>query len=140
MVHAIEQREFLRQRPDPSRFAFAVLNPGSHVSLSDNRNPHLAWSDISQSKEAVRSDLSRLRRADPTDDVNHWRRQSPATSIKRAVRHRSKRRVSISFTGCGWTFRQPLEKFQLVVTVMIWRVFRLESHHVRHLRTTCCSQ
>ncbi|MDR1848745.1 MAG: YbhB/YbcL family Raf kinase inhibitor-like protein [Zoogloeaceae bacterium] len=29
----------------PGEFAFAVPDPKSHVALSSNRNPHLAWSD-----------------------------------------------------------------------------------------------
>lgn len=28
----------------PGEFAFAVIDPVNHVSLSSNRNPHLAWS------------------------------------------------------------------------------------------------
>ncbi len=30
----------------PGEFAFAVMDPAHHVKLSDNRNPHLAWSDV----------------------------------------------------------------------------------------------
>ncbi|MCW5296830.1 YbhB/YbcL family Raf kinase inhibitor-like protein [Herbaspirillum lusitanum] len=30
----------------PGEFAFAVPDPKSHVALSSNRNPHLAWSDL----------------------------------------------------------------------------------------------
>jgi Raf kinase inhibitor-like YbhB/YbcL family protein len=30
----------------PGEFAFAVIDPVSHVSLSSNRNPHLAWTDV----------------------------------------------------------------------------------------------
>jgi Raf kinase inhibitor-like YbhB/YbcL family protein len=29
----------------PGEFAFCVIDPAHHVKLSDNRNPHLAWSD-----------------------------------------------------------------------------------------------
>jgi Raf kinase inhibitor-like YbhB/YbcL family protein len=29
----------------PGEFAFGVIDAGSHVALSSNRNPHLAWSD-----------------------------------------------------------------------------------------------
>ena len=31
------------QAPIPEKFAFAVIDPGTHVSLSSNINPHLAW-------------------------------------------------------------------------------------------------
>ena len=27
----------------PGEYAFCVIDPKSHVTLSDNRNPHLAW-------------------------------------------------------------------------------------------------
>ncbi|WP_016834282.1 YbhB/YbcL family Raf kinase inhibitor-like protein [Herbaspirillum lusitanum] len=30
----------------PGEFTFAVPDPKSHVALSSNRNPHLAWSDL----------------------------------------------------------------------------------------------
>ena len=30
----------------PSEFAFAAIDPLTHVSLSNNRNPHLAWDDV----------------------------------------------------------------------------------------------
>ena len=30
----------------PGEFAFCVIDPKSHVAMSANRNPHLAWSDV----------------------------------------------------------------------------------------------
>ena len=30
----------------PGEFAFGVIDPRTHVRLSNNRNPHLAWSDL----------------------------------------------------------------------------------------------
>ena len=30
----------------PGSFAFAVINPVTHISLSSNRNPHLAWAEL----------------------------------------------------------------------------------------------
>jgi len=30
----------------PGEFAFAVMDPKTHVALSANRNPHFAWSDL----------------------------------------------------------------------------------------------
>ena len=32
-------------QPIPGEFAFCVIDPKSHVTLSGNRNPHLAWDD-----------------------------------------------------------------------------------------------
>ena len=37
---------FGNDSPIPGEFAFAVTDPASHVALSTNRNPHLAWSDL----------------------------------------------------------------------------------------------
>jgi Raf kinase inhibitor-like YbhB/YbcL family protein len=31
--------------PIPGEFAFCVIDPKTHVAMSSNRNPHLAWSD-----------------------------------------------------------------------------------------------
>ena len=30
----------------PGEFAFCVIDPKTHVALSSNKNPHLAWSDV----------------------------------------------------------------------------------------------
>ncbi len=30
----------------PGEYAFCVIDPASHVALSSNKNPHLAWSDL----------------------------------------------------------------------------------------------
>jgi Raf kinase inhibitor-like YbhB/YbcL family protein len=30
----------------PGQFAFGAIDPATHVRLSDNLNPHLAWSDV----------------------------------------------------------------------------------------------
>lgn len=37
---------FIEGGPIPPHCAFAVIDPESHVRLSDNRNPHLAWDDV----------------------------------------------------------------------------------------------
>lgn len=33
-------------QPIPVEFAFCMIDPKSHVTLSNNRNPHLAWDDV----------------------------------------------------------------------------------------------
>jgi Raf kinase inhibitor-like YbhB/YbcL family protein len=38
-------KSFADGHPIPSEFAFAAMDPDSHVSLSGNRNPHLEWDD-----------------------------------------------------------------------------------------------
>ena len=30
----------------PSRCAFAAIDPDSHIKLSSNRSPHLAWDEV----------------------------------------------------------------------------------------------
>jgi Raf kinase inhibitor-like YbhB/YbcL family protein len=30
----------------PGEFAFCIIDPNTHVALSANRNPHLAWNDV----------------------------------------------------------------------------------------------
>jgi len=62
----------------PGEFAFAVSDPKSHVALSSNRNPHLAWSDIptgAQSLVLVCHDPDVPSRG---DDVNQEGRSVPA--------------------------------------------------------------
>ena len=72
----------------PVEFAFGRIDPAAHVALSDNRNPHLAWShlpvgtrslavvchdpdvpssgeDVNQEGRTVPADLARV-------DFNHW--------------------------------------------------------------------
>ena len=62
----------------PGEFAFAVIDAKSHVALSGNRNPHLAWSDV---PAGARSFV--LLCVDPDvpsrgDDVNQEGRTVPA--------------------------------------------------------------
>ena len=37
----------------PAQCAFAVIDPGAHVQLSSNRNPHLAWDDVPTGTESL---------------------------------------------------------------------------------------
>ena len=63
----------------PGEFAFAVADPASHVALSSNRNPHLAWSDVpegTQSFVVVCHDPDVPSRG---DDVNQEGREVPAS-------------------------------------------------------------
>jgi len=62
----------------PGTFAFAVPDAASHVRLSANRNPHLAWSDVPAGAESLV-----LLCCDPDvpsrgDDVNQQGRSVPA--------------------------------------------------------------
>ena len=61
----------------PGEFCFAVIDPVNHVSLSKNRNPQLAWSDV---PEGVRSFVVICHDPDvPSkgDDVNKEGREVP---------------------------------------------------------------
>ena len=42
----IWSESFTEGGPIPPHCAFAVIDPDSHVRLSDNRSPHLAWDDV----------------------------------------------------------------------------------------------
>lgn len=42
----LRSNSFVDDTPVPGEFAFAVTDPASHVALSTNRNPHLAWSEL----------------------------------------------------------------------------------------------
>ena len=39
-------QSFEHQTVIPGEFAFAIKDPASHITLSSNKNPHLAWSDF----------------------------------------------------------------------------------------------
>jgi phosphatidylethanolamine-binding protein (PEBP) family uncharacterized protein len=63
----------------PPRCAFAEMNPGTHIKLSSNRSPHIAWDDVpagTQSLALLVHDLDV-----PTDgtDVNQEGRTVPDT-------------------------------------------------------------
>lgn len=75
----LSSTSFSDQMPIPGEFAFAVIDPGSHIALSSNRNPHLAWSDVpagTQSFVMVCHDPDVPSRG---DDVNQEGREVPAT-------------------------------------------------------------
>ena len=63
----------------PDEFAFCVIDPTSHVRVSDNRNPHLTWSEApagTRSFALICHDPDVPSRG---DDVNQEGRTVPAT-------------------------------------------------------------
>ena len=43
---SISSESFVEGQAIPSEFAMCRADPEKHVNISDNRNPHLAWSDV----------------------------------------------------------------------------------------------
>jgi Raf kinase inhibitor-like YbhB/YbcL family protein len=63
----------------PGEFAFAVIDPNTHVALSRNRNPHLVWSDtpaVTKSFALICHDYDVPSRG---DDVNKEGHEIPAS-------------------------------------------------------------
>jgi Raf kinase inhibitor-like YbhB/YbcL family protein len=63
----------------PGEFAFAVIDPNTHVALSRNRNPHLAWTDppaVTKSFALICHDYDVPTRG---DDVNKEGHEIPAS-------------------------------------------------------------
>ena len=70
---------FKSGEPMPARCAFGKPNPQLRVELSDNKNPHLAWSDLpagSKSLVVICHDSDVPSRA---DDVNQEGKTVPAS-------------------------------------------------------------
>lgn len=79
---------FGNDTPIPGEFAFAVTDPASHVALSTNRNPHLAWGELPAGTKSlalvcvdpdvpsVGDDVNQAGRSIPNDlprvDFFHW--------------------------------------------------------------------
>ncbi len=63
----------------PGEFAFAVEDAKNHVVLSSNRNPHLAWTDVSAGTESFALIVHDPDVPSKGDDVNQQGREVPAT-------------------------------------------------------------
>lgn len=64
--------------PIPGEFAFAVTDPASHVALSTNRNPHLAWSELPAGTQSLALICHDPDVPSVGDDVNQAGRTIPA--------------------------------------------------------------
>ncbi|GAB3252797.1 YbhB/YbcL family Raf kinase inhibitor-like protein [Chitinimonas naiadis] len=63
----------------PGEFAFAVIDPASHVKLSTNRNPHLAWHDVPTGTQSFAIICHDVDVPSQGDDVNQEGREVPET-------------------------------------------------------------
>ena len=75
----LESKSFADGAAIPGEFAFAVISPTNHISLSNNRNPHLKWSGV---PKATQSFALICRDNDVTNsrsDVNQEDREIPAS-------------------------------------------------------------
>ena len=64
--------------PIPPECAFAVIDPATHVRLSGNRNPHLAWDDVPAGTESLVLLCRDLDAPSVGTDVNKEGRSVPA--------------------------------------------------------------
>jgi Raf kinase inhibitor-like YbhB/YbcL family protein len=61
---------FVDRQYIPAEFAFGKPDAKSHVALSDNRNPHLAWSDLPEGTRSLALILHDYDVPSKPDDVN----------------------------------------------------------------------
>lgn len=62
----------------PGQYAFCVIDEASHVRLSDNQNPHLAWSDLPPGTRSLALICHDPDVPSKGDDVNQEGREVPA--------------------------------------------------------------
>ena len=65
---------FLDGATIPVEFAFGRPAPRTHVALSDNRNPHLAWDDVPEETQSFALIVHDYDVPSRPDDVNQWGR------------------------------------------------------------------
>lgn len=62
----------------PGEYAFCVIDPASHVAMSSNRNPHLAWSDLPAGTKSLALVCHDRDVPSRGDDVNQEGKSVPA--------------------------------------------------------------
>ncbi len=62
----------------PGEYAFCVIDPVTHVALSNNKNPHLAWSDVPVGTKSLALIVHDLDVPSRGDDVNQEGKTVPA--------------------------------------------------------------
>ena len=61
----------------PGEFAFAVVDPENHVTLSKNRNPHLEWSDVPRGTKSFALIVHDFDVPSKLEDVNQEGKEVP---------------------------------------------------------------
>lgn len=69
---------FADGQPIPSRYAFCKIDPKTHVTLADNYNPHLAWSELPEGTQSLAIICHDPDVPSVPDDVNQEGRVVPA--------------------------------------------------------------
>lgn len=70
--------DFTDGSPLPAHLAFAVPHPETHLALSDNRNPHLAWDDVPDATQSLVLVCHDPDVPSSGEDVNQEGREVPA--------------------------------------------------------------
>lgn len=63
----------------PGEFAFAIIDAATHITLSSNRNPHLAWSDVPAGAQSFALICHDPDVPSSGEDVNQEGREVPAS-------------------------------------------------------------
>lgn len=74
----LNSKSFKDGQAIPGKYAFAVPDAENHVALSDNLNPHLAWSDIPEGTRSFAIVCHDPDVPSKPDDVNQEDREIPA--------------------------------------------------------------
>ena len=64
--------------PIPGHFAFCTIDPSTHVAMSENKNPHLAWNDVPTGTKSLALIIHDSDVPSKGDDVNQEGRDVPA--------------------------------------------------------------
>jgi Raf kinase inhibitor-like YbhB/YbcL family protein len=73
----LTSRSFRDGEQIPGEFAFAVVDPDNHVTLSKNRNPHLEWSGVPKGTKSFALIVHDFDVPSKLDDVNQEGKEVP---------------------------------------------------------------
>ncbi|MEN9930973.1 MAG: hypothetical protein RL604_1220 [Pseudomonadota bacterium] len=75
----ITSSSFQDQSVIPGQYAFAIKDPNTHITLSNNQNPHLAWSDFPKETQSFALICHDPDVPSKGDDVNQEGKVVPAS-------------------------------------------------------------